>query len=152
MRFVPVQDVGQQAAMVLHRVRDHLVRQRTGSINSLRGHVAEFGVVAPAQRRGLNDIMALVDGGDTSVPEAAGKSGHRALEVGARSCTSFCYPVMDLSTMALMVSGPSAAELLTASVRSTIGATLQPSLFPGGPPATCSQCRGVALTARSGTC
>jgi transposase len=71
MRFVPVKDVGQQAAMVLHRVRDHLVRQRTGSINALRGHAAEFGLVAPAQRRGLNEIMALVDDGHPDLPEAA---------------------------------------------------------------------------------
>jgi len=73
MRFVPVKDVVQQATMVLHRVRDHLVRQRTGSINALRGHMAEFGVVAAAQCRGLNEIMALVDVGDPSLPEAARK-------------------------------------------------------------------------------
>ena len=36
MRFVPGKSLEQQAAMALHRVRDHLVRQRTGTINALR--------------------------------------------------------------------------------------------------------------------
>jgi transposase len=43
MRFVPVKSDEQQSAMALHRVRDHLVRQRTGTMNALRGHLAEHG-------------------------------------------------------------------------------------------------------------
>lgn len=62
MRFVPVKSVEQQAAMALHRVRDHLVRQRTGTINALRGHLAEHGIVASALRGGLNRLFALVEG------------------------------------------------------------------------------------------
>ena len=31
---------------MLHRVRDQLMRQRTATINALRGHMTEFGVVA----------------------------------------------------------------------------------------------------------
>ncbi len=31
---------------MLHRTRDLLVRQRTMLINALRGHFAEFGIVA----------------------------------------------------------------------------------------------------------
>ncbi len=46
MRFVPVKTPEQQAGLVLHRTRDLLVRQRTMLINALRGHLAEFGVVA----------------------------------------------------------------------------------------------------------
>ena len=33
---------------MLHKVRDLLVRQRTMLINALRGHLAEFGIVARA--------------------------------------------------------------------------------------------------------
>ena len=45
-RFVAVKTVDQQAVLMLHKVRDLLVRQRTMLINALRGHLAEFGIVA----------------------------------------------------------------------------------------------------------
>src|SRR5262249_24442892 len=38
MRFVPVKTADQQAAVLLHRGRERLVRQRTGLVNALRGH------------------------------------------------------------------------------------------------------------------
>jgi transposase len=46
MRFVPVKSAEQQAALMLLRVRDLLVKQRTMLINAMRGHAAEFGVIA----------------------------------------------------------------------------------------------------------
>ena len=45
MRFVPIKGEAQQAALMLHRVRDLLVRQRTQLINAIRGHLAEFGLI-----------------------------------------------------------------------------------------------------------
>ena len=45
--FVAVKTVEQQARGMLFRTRDLLVRQRTQTINALRGHLAEFGIVAP---------------------------------------------------------------------------------------------------------
>lgn len=69
MRFVPVKSVEQQTAMALHRVRDHLVRQRTGTMNALRGHLAEHGFVAPLLRGGLNRLFEIVEsGGDHGLP------------------------------------------------------------------------------------
>jgi transposase len=47
MRAVPIKSAEHQAALLLHRTRDLLVRQRTGLINAVRGHMAEFGIVAP---------------------------------------------------------------------------------------------------------
>ena len=47
MHFVAVKSEEQQAGMMQFGVRDLLVRQRTQTINALRGHLAEFGVVAP---------------------------------------------------------------------------------------------------------
>ena len=47
MHFVAVKSEEQQAGMMQFGVRDLLVRQRTQVINALRGHLAEFGVVAP---------------------------------------------------------------------------------------------------------
>src|SRR3954467_5179058 len=46
MRFVAVKSEQAQAAAVVFRTRDLLVRQRTQAINALRGHLAEFGVIA----------------------------------------------------------------------------------------------------------
>jgi transposase len=45
MRFVPVKGEAQQAGLMLHRVRDLLVRQRTQLINAIRGHLGEFGII-----------------------------------------------------------------------------------------------------------
>ena len=37
MRFVPTKTAEQQAALLLHRGRERLVRQRTALVNALRG-------------------------------------------------------------------------------------------------------------------
>jgi transposase len=58
MRFVPIKSVAQQAAMMLHRTRALLLRQRTQLINAVRGHLAEFGLIA---RRGAHNIRELSD-------------------------------------------------------------------------------------------
>src|SRR6056297_3523245 len=42
MRFVAVKSAEQQGQGMLFRTRDLLVRQRTQTINALRGHLAEF--------------------------------------------------------------------------------------------------------------
>jgi transposase len=47
MRFVPVKTEAKQALGMTFRARDLLVRQRTQTINALRGHLAEFGIIAP---------------------------------------------------------------------------------------------------------
>jgi len=47
MRFVPVKSAERQSVLVLHRSRELLVRQRTMLINAIRGHCAEFGIIAP---------------------------------------------------------------------------------------------------------
>lgn len=60
MRFVPVKTAEQQAALMLHRTRDLLVRQRTQLINALRAHLAEFGLVAEKGREGVAELAAIV--------------------------------------------------------------------------------------------
>jgi transposase len=47
MRFVAVKSDARQAAAMAYRTRDLLVRQRTRTINALRAHLAEQGIVAP---------------------------------------------------------------------------------------------------------
>jgi transposase len=46
MRFVPVKSAEQQATLMLHKTRELLVKQRTMSVNALRGHLSEFGIIA----------------------------------------------------------------------------------------------------------
>ena len=58
MRFVEVKTPQQQSVMVLHGTRSMLMRQRIQLSNVIRGHMAEFGVVAPIGREGL---LALID-------------------------------------------------------------------------------------------
>src|SRR5882757_6535009 len=62
MRFVPIKSVEQQAALMLHRARDLLIRQRTQLINALRAHLAELGMVAATGREGLKKLLAIVAG------------------------------------------------------------------------------------------
>jgi len=60
MRFVPVKSSEQQSALMLHRTRDLLIRQRTQLINALRAHMAELGLVAAKGREGVKKLMVLV--------------------------------------------------------------------------------------------
>ena len=57
MRFVPVKSAAQQAALMLVGRRDGLVRRRTQLSNAIRGHAAEFGLVAA---KGLHKIEPLL--------------------------------------------------------------------------------------------
>jgi transposase len=66
MRFVPVKSADQQAALLHHRIRDLLVRQRTMLINALRGHLGEFGIVAPVGRHRVVDLIGTLH----AAPEA----------------------------------------------------------------------------------
>jgi len=59
MRFVAIKTPDQSAVM-LHRVRLILSRQRTQLSNALRAHLAEFGIVAPIGRLGLEQLLEVV--------------------------------------------------------------------------------------------
>jgi len=58
MRFVTPKSAEAQAAAVIFRTRDLLVRQRTQLINALRGHLAEFGHIA---RKGPGQVVRLIE-------------------------------------------------------------------------------------------
>ena len=58
MRFVPIKSTADQAALMLLRVRDLLVKQRTMLINAIRGHAAEFGVVGA---KGPEKVAVLLE-------------------------------------------------------------------------------------------
>ena len=72
MRFVAIKSREQQSAMMLHRVRLVLCRQRTQLSNALRAHLAEFGIVAPVGRLGLEHLLEIVaDPDDHRLPPDA---------------------------------------------------------------------------------
>jgi transposase len=69
MRFVPIKSEEQQAMLMAHKTRDLLIRQRTMGVNALRGHLAEFGIIAP---KGIGRVEELVERAtDASLPEMA---------------------------------------------------------------------------------
>lgn len=70
MRFVPVKTEDQQSALLMHRARELLVRQRTQLINAVRGHLAEFGLVAPRGPWNVPLLLASLEE-DERVPEPA---------------------------------------------------------------------------------
>ena len=53
-RFVATKTPEQQSCLMLHRTRHLFVRQQTAVINSIRAHLAEFGIVAPVGRKGVD--------------------------------------------------------------------------------------------------
>ena len=71
MRFVEIKRAEQQSGLMLHRTRELLVRQRTALINSLRGQLAEFGLVAPKGVWSIPELHALAQGATPAVlPDA----------------------------------------------------------------------------------
>ena len=72
MRFVETKTPEQQSGMVLHRTRHLCMRQQTAVINAIRAHLAEFGIVAPVGRNGIEELLDVVaDQSDKRVPERA---------------------------------------------------------------------------------
>ena len=70
MRFVPIKSADQQAALMLHKTRELLVKQRTMIVNALRGHLSEFGLIAAKGVQRVHELVALAQG-EEGLPEAA---------------------------------------------------------------------------------
>jgi transposase len=92
MRFVAVKSEESQAAAVIFRSRDLLVRQRTQLINALRGHMGEFGLVVPQGAARAKELIAMVADPDTLVPKAA----RTALEALTSALTRLEAEIRDL--------------------------------------------------------
>jgi transposase len=72
MRFVETKTVEQQSCLVLHRTRHLFIRQQTSVINAIRAHLAEFGIVAPIGRKGVEQLLDVVaNTKDERIPELA---------------------------------------------------------------------------------
>ena len=72
MRFVAVKTKEQQAALMLHRARQLLVRQRTMLSNAIRGHLSELGIVSAKGRNGTDELLEIIgQEADNRIPVAA---------------------------------------------------------------------------------
>jgi len=72
MRFVATKTPEQQSGLMLHRTRHLFIRQQTAVINAIRAHLAEFGIVAPVGRNGVEQLLGIVaDPNDKRLPEVA---------------------------------------------------------------------------------
>jgi transposase len=72
MRFVETKTVEQQSCLMLHRTRHLFIRQQTSVINAIRAHLAEFGIVAPVGRKGVEHLLDVVaNSEDKRIPEVA---------------------------------------------------------------------------------
>ena len=80
MRFVAIKSMDQQAILMLHKVRDLLVRQRTMLVNALRGHLAEFGVVTARGPSGVKAAILELHAMQRSLPPLARMAFHRLID------------------------------------------------------------------------
>ncbi len=71
MRFVAPKSEQAQAAAVVFRARDLLVKQRTQIINALRGHLAEFGLVVAKGPAHVPQLVQAVEDPVEPIPELA---------------------------------------------------------------------------------
>jgi len=72
MRFVETKTTEQQGCLMLHRTRHLFIRQQTAVINAIRAHLAEFGIVAPVGRNGVDQLLGVVaDANDKRLPAVA---------------------------------------------------------------------------------
>jgi transposase len=81
MRFVAIKTPEQQSCLTLHRTRHLFIRLQIMVINAIRAHLAEFGIVAPVGRNGVEQLLGI----------AANVNDKRLPEV-ARACVAASWP------------------------------------------------------------
>jgi len=68
-RFVSVKSEEQQAVLCLHRIRASLVKNRTATINQLRGLLSEFGIIIPQGRYPLQKMVPdILEDAENGIP------------------------------------------------------------------------------------
>ncbi|WP_282611422.1 IS110 family transposase [Pelagibius sp. Alg239-R121] len=87
MRFVPAKSAQTQARAMLFRTREQLIGQRTEALNALRGHLAEFGLIAPRGVANLVRLAALVENPESDLPDVARDIAHMYLDRIAQLAT-----------------------------------------------------------------
>ena len=110
MRFVGPKSPDEQSAMMLHKVRLMLTRQLVMITNATRAHMAEFGLIAPVGRGGVDRLLAIIDDGtddrisrpSSVMPADAGRAAQARKAADSRQRSS------DLGTRPIDRAWPSA--------------------------------------------
>lgn len=68
MRFVPVKSAEQQSRTMGFKTRDLFVRQRNAIINAPRGHLMEYGIIAPPGRSFVKKLAEQIDDPASDLP------------------------------------------------------------------------------------
>jgi transposase len=122
MRFVPIKTKEQQTALMLHRARQLLARQRTMLSNALRGHLAELGIVSAKGHNGTAELLRIIaDSADGRISPAV----RGILDVLARQYSVIGIEIVsiDKSIMALHRACESSRRLAEIPGIGPIGAT-----------------------------
>ena len=69
MRFVEVKTEDQQVSAMSYRTRQMFIGQRTQTINALRSHLSEHGVVAPKSKAGVRKLVSMIEDDTVIIPE-----------------------------------------------------------------------------------
>ncbi len=121
MRFVEIKTLEQQGLGMVFRSRELLVGQRTQTINALRGHLAEFGLIAGKGREKIEKLRSMLDHED----------GAADLPAPVRQMARLCLDqIADLSRRIEEID----AQISAASRRSRFSARMQK--MPGFGPVT----------------
>ena len=121
MRFVEVKSPAQQGLGMILRLRHLLVGQRTQTVNALRGHLAEFGIVTGKGRENVDKLRSALNCDE----EAAD------LPASVRQMAQLCFDQIDDLSRRI---GDLDAQIAAASKRSRFSARLQK--MPGVGPIT----------------
>jgi transposase len=135
MRFVPVKSEEQQATLMLHKTRELLIKQRTMGVNSLRGHLSEFGIVAA---KGIGRVDELLEKAecDATLPEitkAALKILVQHLEAIDASITALDQEIATVHAQnpvsRLLASVPGIGKITASAIAASVP---DPSIFKSG--------------------
>jgi len=128
MRFVQPKSAEAQAAAVVFRTRDLLVRQRTQLINALRGHLGEFGFVVRQGPGHVGKLIALVEDSSSDLPPDA----RSILAVMAETFQTIQSKIMllDREIASRAKADPTARRLMTIPGIGPVAATALVALAP----------------------
>ena len=74
--FVAVKTPEQQVVLMLHKTRDLRVWQRTGLMNALRAHLAEYGIISGKGPGGVTVLMKVLHEAQERLPAHARSARH----------------------------------------------------------------------------
>lgn len=127
MRFVPIKEIEQQDILLLHRVRELAMKQRTAQGNQIRGLLAEYGVIIPKGIASLSRLPEILDENTAKLTSAAKEvftQLHEQLKIYIQQVIDYEYKIEQhaardprcLAIQEIEGIGPITASALVASI------------------------------------